>query len=81
MLYMPFTYSGGGGPVGNRYFLGVYPVFLFVTPPLATPSAPLVAAAVGALFTAQLIFNPFYVSFHPGEHTEERASIAGCRWS
>jgi hypothetical protein len=23
MLYMPFTYSGGGGPVGNRYFLGV----------------------------------------------------------
>ena len=22
MLYMPFTYSGGGGPVGNRYFLG-----------------------------------------------------------
>ena len=22
ILYMPFTYSGGGGPVGNRYFLG-----------------------------------------------------------
>ena len=32
MLYMPFTYSGGGGPVGNRYFLGVYPVFLFLVP-------------------------------------------------
>ena len=25
LLYMPFTYSGGGGPVGNRYFSGVYP--------------------------------------------------------
>ena len=36
ILYMPFTYSGGGGPVGNRYFLGVYPVFLFLTPPLQT---------------------------------------------
>ena len=24
LLYMPFTYSGGGGPVGNRYFLGIY---------------------------------------------------------
>ena len=32
MLYMPFTYSGGGGSVGNRYFLGVYPVFLFLMP-------------------------------------------------
>src|SRR5690606_28047576 len=20
LLYMPYTYSGGGGPVGNRYF-------------------------------------------------------------
>ena len=54
LLYMPFTYSGGGGPVGNRYFLGVYPVFLFVTPPLATPWPAVVATALGALFTAQL---------------------------
>ena len=22
LIYMPFTWSGGGGPVGNRYFLG-----------------------------------------------------------
>ena len=29
LLYMPFTWSGGGGPVGNRYFLGSYGVFLF----------------------------------------------------
>lgn len=71
ILYMPFTYSGGGGPVGNRYFLGAYPVFLFVTPPLARIGAGLVATGVGALFTAQLVINPFYVSFHPGEHTKQ----------
>lgn len=70
ILYMPFTYSGGGAPVGNRYFLGVYPVFLFVVPPLARMGAALVATGVGALFTAQLVTNPFYVSFHPGEHTK-----------
>lgn len=69
ILYMPFTYSGGGGPIGNRYFLGVYPVFLFVTPPLRYVTA-LVSLAVGALFTAQLVFNPFYVSVRPGEHTK-----------
>lgn len=70
MLYMPFSYSGGGGPVGNRYFLGVYPVFLFLMPPLARSAAPLAALAGSALFTAQLVANPFYVSFHPSQHVK-----------
>jgi hypothetical protein len=70
MLYMPFTYSGGGGPVGNRYFLGVYPLFLFITPPLTLSFAPLLSLAVGAMFTAQLVFNPFYVSVRSFEHTK-----------
>jgi hypothetical protein len=67
---MPYTYSGGGGPVGNRYFLGVYPVFLFVTPRLTTAFSALVAVAGGALFTAQLVINPFWVSSHPAEHVK-----------
>lgn len=71
LLYMPFTYSGGGGPVGNRYFLGVYPVFLFVVPALQRATAGLLAMGVGALFTAQLVANPFYASFRPGEHTKQ----------
>ncbi|HQZ40683.1 MAG TPA: hypothetical protein PLH72_16755 [Vicinamibacterales bacterium] len=70
ILYMPFTYSGGGGPIGNRYFLGVYPVFLFLTPPLQTAVPGLVAMAVSGLFTTQILSNPFYASFHPGEHTK-----------
>ncbi len=68
ITYMPFTYSGGGGPVGNRYFLGFYPLLLFVTPPLASVRAALAAVAVGGLFTAQVVLNPFYTSFHPAEH-------------
>jgi hypothetical protein len=70
MLYMPFTYSGGGGPVGNRYFLGVYPVFLFLVPALLTPWPAVVTAALSALFVAPLLNNPFYTSFYPGEHTK-----------
>jgi hypothetical protein len=70
ILYMPFTYSGGGGPVGNRYFLGVYPVFLFLMPPLLRSGAALAALGVGALFTAQLVLNPFAVSIRSGEHTK-----------
>jgi hypothetical protein len=70
ILYMPYTYSGGGGPIGNRYFLGAYGVFLYVTPPLHRVVAPLVSVAVGALFTAQLVLNPFTVSFRPAEHVK-----------
>ena len=70
ILYMPYSYSGGGGPVGNRYFLGVYPVFLYIVPPLSTISSPLVALAGGALFTAQLLFNPFTASYRPSDHVK-----------
>lgn len=70
MLYMPFTYSGGGGPVGNRYFLGVYPVFLFLLPAFASPWPAVLTAAASALFVAPILSNPFYSSFHPGEHTK-----------
>ncbi|MBI1872871.1 MAG: DUF2029 domain-containing protein [Acidobacteria bacterium] len=68
LLYMPHTYSGGGGPIGNRYFLGFYPILLFLTPPLRSVVAPVAALAVGGLFTAQLVANPFEVSFRPAEH-------------
>jgi hypothetical protein len=68
--YMPYTYSGGGGPVGNRYFLSFYPLFLFLMPAIRGIRAPLAALAIGTLFTAKLLFNPFYTSFHPGEHAK-----------
>ncbi len=70
MLYMPFTYSGGGGPVGNRYFLGVYPVFLFLAPGLTRPWVAVATAAISAMFVMPVLSNPFFSSFHPGEHTK-----------
>jgi hypothetical protein len=76
IVLTPFTYSGGGGPVGNRYFLSFYPLFLFLTPPLAGMGAAAAALGVGALFTAKILINPFYSSFHPGEH----AKAGPLRW-
>jgi hypothetical protein len=70
LLYMPFTYSGGGGPVGNRYYLGVYPLFLFLVPPLMSATSGVLATGVSALFAAPLVFNPFYAAFHPAEHVK-----------
>jgi hypothetical protein len=67
LLYMPYTYSGGGGPIGNRYYISFYPLFLFLMPPIRGPRAPLVALGIGALFTAKLLITPFHASFNPGE--------------
>jgi hypothetical protein len=76
LVLTPFTYSGGGGPVGNRYFMSFYPLFLLLTPPLANLGAAVAATAIGALFTAKILLNPFYSSFNPGEHLKSGAQ----RW-
>ena len=68
LAYMPYTYSGGGGPIGNRYYLSFYPLFLFLMPSVRSARIPVAALGVGALFTAKLLFNPFQASFHPGDH-------------
>jgi len=68
--YMPYTYSGGGGPIGNRYFLSFYPLFLFLMPPLRSVRPVIVGLVVGSLFTAKLVLNPFYTSFNPNEHAK-----------
>jgi hypothetical protein len=73
LLYMPFTYSGGGGPIGNRYYMPFYPLFLFLTPALRSIWPVVTAMGIGGLFTAQLVLNPFYVSFHPAEHAKSGA--------
>ena len=66
LLYMPYTYSGGGGPIGNRYFMSFYPWFLLLTPSITSLATPVFAGAVGMLFVAKLVFNPFAVSRDPG---------------
>jgi hypothetical protein len=59
----PYTWSGGG--VGNRYFFSGYGVMLFVLPPIASLGAAFAAWALGSLFVAPMVLNPFVASFHP----------------
>jgi hypothetical protein len=70
LLYMPYTWSGGGGPVGNRYFLGTYAVFLFLLPPLQTAVGGLLAMAISSLFVAPILSNPFWATTHPQDHSK-----------
>jgi len=65
LAILPYTWSGGGGPFGNRYFLPAYAVLFFFLPPVQSLAAPLAAWAGGALFTAQLVLNPFFTARYP----------------
>ena len=65
MVLGPYSWSGGGGPPGNRYYLSVYPALFFLTPPLASPAAAAVAGLGGALFVAQILINPFISAKQP----------------
>jgi hypothetical protein len=66
----PFTWNGGGGPVGSRYFLAFYPLFLLLIPATAGLGSATAAFLGGTLFTAQIVLNPFYASLRAGEHTK-----------
>jgi len=70
IISVPYTWNGGGGSVGNRYFMGAYGAFLFLIPPISRPLLAMVPWAIGALFTAPLILNPFATSSQPGNHTK-----------
>jgi hypothetical protein len=70
LLFAPYSWSGGGGPPGNRYFMSLYPALLFLTPPLRTAAPSLIAWAGGALFTAKMLVNPFVVAKSPTQLTE-----------
>ncbi len=74
LVFFPYTWSGGGGPPGNRYFLSQYPAFFFLLPPLTSSLPALVAWLGGALFTAKMLLNPFYAAKFP-QITAERGFV------
>jgi hypothetical protein len=70
LIFAPYTWSGGGGPPGNRYFMSLYPALFFLTPPLTMTTPAIVAWAGGALFTAKMLANPFVIAKAPFQLTE-----------
>jgi hypothetical protein len=59
LLIVPFTWSGGGGPPGNRYMVSAYPMLFFLVPPLESAIPGLFAWIGGAIFTAKILVTPF----------------------
>ena len=70
VITLPYTWFGGGGSVGNRYFMGFYGVFFFLLPPVTSMALAIVPWVVGGIFVAKLVLNPFTTSFYPGTYAE-----------
>lgn len=64
---IPDNWYGGGGTLGNRYFLNLLPLaFLIVPVSDAVPAA--AALALGVLFVAPMLRAPFESALLPGRH-------------
>ena len=70
VIATPYTWFGGGGSVGNRYFIAAYGVFLFLFPPLRSTWIAVLPWIVGSLFMAKLVLQPFTASVRPGEYAD-----------
>lgn len=70
MLYIriiPDNWYGGGGTVGNRYFLSLIPLFVFLVPPRREPIVA-ASAIVSALLLGPVWLHPLRHSLRPGDH-------------
>ena len=67
LITQPYSYIGGGGSVGNRYFMGAYGMAVFLFPPVRSFAVSLLPWVVGGLFMAPLVVSPFDTSMRPGD--------------
>ena len=65
LFLLPYSWSGGGGPSGNRYFLSFYGAFLFLAPAMSTLRPAILAWIGGTVFTAHILVNPFVSAQQP----------------
>jgi len=67
LITQPYSYFGGGGSVGNRYFMGAYGMAVFLFPPVRSLAVSLLPWIVGGAFMAPLVFSPFDTSMRPAD--------------
>ncbi len=75
IVKIPINWHGGGGFVGNRYFINAYPVFLFLVTAVRPRWTVALAYAVGGLFLGPIVFTPFGASVpRPGLQAHARSA-------
>lgn len=59
LVFIPANWQGGGGFVGNRYFVNVYPAFLFLATRIAPRWLPAAGYAAGGVFLGGILLAPY----------------------
>jgi len=67
LITQPYSYFGGGGSVGNRYFMGAYGIAIFLFPAVRSTALALVPWLVGGVFMFPLVTSPFDTSVRPAD--------------
>lgn len=58
LLITPYSWNGGGGEPGNRYFLSAYPTMLFLVPSATGLLVSLATTVIGVAFTGAMVLSP-----------------------
>jgi hypothetical protein len=70
---IPDNWYGGGGSVGNRYFLNLLPGFLFLVPKGRERLLAVLGLLAAAVFLAPVLTSPVHNSLRPGDHATHGA--------
>ncbi len=62
LIWIHYNWHGGAGFQGNRYFVNVYPAFLFLVPALRPAWLTVVGWVLGGLFLAPTLVTPYGAS-------------------
>ena len=65
---IPDNWYGGGGTVGNRYFLNLLPGFLFLVPVRRAGWVVAGSVLAAGVFLAPMLLSPVEHSLRPGDH-------------
>jgi len=65
---IPDNWYGGGGTLGNRYFLNLLPLAILFLPPGREVAVAVAGAAVSAVFLWPMWVSPIRHSLRPGDH-------------
>lgn len=68
LYFIPFNYVGGGGAIGNRYFMGTYALLFFLLPRPLTSRALAVAWGAAGVLLGGALLAPASITASPGSH-------------
>ncbi len=71
IVLMPDNYAGGGGALGNRYFLTIYPLLLFLPTPKRKIKDLAICWIMASIFIAPILISPFIHSHYPATHVKK----------